>query len=204
MALTDLCLWHYFLMGDIWFFKCDCGVEHPIASGASYPRSMVRKYFSNVEFSSQDSSGAIFCCGSAAGFFAGEFSDRCGEMVVCSRCKDKHVKAKNVKTKYDYDEDSSDSSDDVSTSTPATKSDKWDLYRSKFQERMNAGEYWMFSSWNNDAPRFPFHIPAGGILIVENAKTALKAGVYDIDHYEWWQWVAGWYDDCPAGIKKHM
>jgi hypothetical protein len=211
MALTDLCLWHYYLQGSVWFYTCGCGVKHPVASGFSYPKWMVMKYFGGDQWAAQDGAGYVYCCGDASGFCPGDIGYQCGEMHVCWRCREKHPHASAKKSKVE-DSEESDEDWDVTLSpggVPRSRGsdlsdNKRELYKDALTKRMGNGEFWMYCSWNDDnTPAFSLPTSTSGTLKIRSAKDALRAGSFDMEHYAWWVWVAGWYDDCPQGVTKH-
>ncbi len=101
--------------------------------------------------------------------------------------------------------------DDFICSEPVTP-DVWkhlQAYLSAIRQRQHRNQpVPSMCAWpGNDGPFFPLVAGANGIESINGAFTALAQASRCVEHpeqAEMWIWVAGWYENCPGGIQKHI
>lgn len=114
-------------------------------------------------------------------------------MRVCAECSITHNE--------NYLEEISRSSDEESNED---NNNEW-IHRDKFQIAFT--ERRIDSSWRillitKKGPRTNVKDPVYGSIDVCDAKSAILASRLYPEQREWWEWLAGWYPDCPPILSK--
>lgn len=193
----DVCFWHHYRMGCVKTFYCGCpGKSWKTAVGDADGRRLVRLYYPNETFCLLDSFNRLCCCSNSC---SGDGDDnyKCGEMILCNECKDKHPRCVGIN---DSDSDS-DSDDDIHRDH-----NDWihlDDYKHAINERITNGEQIMHCQLTVTGPMFRIQDPITGSHVVNSASAALVAAGRNPRDASCRIWIAGWFDDCPDGIKKH-
>ena len=74
-------------------------------------------------------------------------------------------------------------------------------YQSALIERATSDKFWTCSFVGPEGPYFAAPDESG---IITNAAQALAIAEQFPEQRDWWTWVAGWYNDCPDTIEKHV
>ena len=189
----DICFWHFYRMGKMKEFMCGCpGKKWKTVVGDSTGRSLARKYYELKDVCTVDFAGHFSCCGTDYTSF------RCGEMRVCSSCKDQHPSLEGVNADGDSDTDS-DTDNDEPIIWPHNQA-----YKDAVMSRMDDGKPIKYAMMTSEGPTFRIPDSMMGSLEVKSASSALIAAGRNPAEAEWWIWIAGWYDDCPVGITNHI
>lgn len=195
-AQKDLCFWHSRRMGTKKEYRCGCSSKWwPVVTGDSPGRNLVREYY-GLDYDTTptiDSSGQLYCCGPASsGATSGNFST-CGSMLVCENCRIHHVSVDPLELEEEEPEDQ------TSSFWPHREN-----YEAAIITRIAAGQKIMYADVTPEGIQFILRDQLLGSLCVYSASTALVAAGRNPTDADWWIWIAGWYDDCPQSIPKHI
>jgi len=185
----DICYWHWCRMGSIGDIRCGCK-QWKVVSGDSPGRMLCYRYYDIRDGPCIDMVN-FYCCSTCQNCDC--YVAKCGQMYVCEDCVGNHNESylTNLK-KYSND----DSDDDAMW--PFAES-----FRIAFANRMaNPGTYWEYISITKNGIRTTTKDPVYGVINIEDAKSAILASRLDPAKREWWEWIAGWYDDCPPMLTK--
>lgn len=201
---SELCFWHSYRIGEIREYNCGCpGKKWLTANGDSIGRNLVYQTNPGKEFCCLDFACILWCCSSAQNRDTDIYT--CGEMRVCEGCSSKHTNL--IKISREEDDDFSEDSIQIESSTTSPSSNSWEhlrKYRDAITIRMIENKTWKYSIPTQNGPLFRIPDSIIGSLTVNSASTALVAAGRNPSESEWWIWVAGWYNDCPIGIMRHI
>jgi hypothetical protein len=205
----DLCFWHYYRMGEKKEYPCGCpGKRWPVVIGDSPGRNFARDYY-NLDYDttpSIDSSNRLYCCGNACGGGA-ETRYQCGQMLVCDTCKPLHLAQRLTKApKHSHTSESDDEEKEEKDDEEEDESvwPHYNEYKRQFIIRASEGKTWKYMNMTLTGPTAVLLDDVTGSHLVHSAATALIAAGRQGQDADWWIWIAGWYDDCPAAIPKHI
>jgi hypothetical protein len=178
----DICFWHFHRMAKIATFRCGCNQKWKTLVGDSTGRHLGRKYY-DEDMATLDTGNNWYCaCGNQCE------SHKCGTMYVCDKCIHKHKKVVR---------------DDDGYYETAT----WEhtqQYSNALNERIVEGKKYVYGTSSSNGPVFSIPDDLHGVIFVTNSSTCLIAAGRNPKMAEWWIWMAGWYEDCPEGIKSHI
>ncbi len=217
MAKEKICYWHWCRMGTEQEIRCGCS-KRKIVNGDATGRSLYYNYNvaiggENVPTSCIDMGGLVYCCSTCQN--SDNYHWKCGEMFVCSGCKDQHVEEKMVDCTLSDEWNSSDSSEDDDDDHHEDYCDdknKSSLYGEGFfdavLERRRNGKKIFYGVCDLEGKMtYNARNHIYGSYTVRNARDAIfQAGCCsenENEEREWWIWLCGWYEDCPEGITRH-
>ena len=190
-------------MGTKGKLKCGCKSNITI-DGDAIGRVMAKNYYAKNDtekFACLDCANSLYCC------FDCKDNDtyfyKCGSMYVCSECAIDHNKTTLIPIETISDEFGTDaeSGEDIQK--------EWE-YAEYFKKKCmhwiieNPKESIVYLWIANTGPQMTMKDNVNGDLYVNSAKSALMAANLYPQKQKFFEFLAGWYHDCPDNVEKFI
>ena len=196
----DLCFWHHHRIAKVREYQCACpGKLWKTLVGDGTGRFLASEYYQNDDLYKVDTASNFYCS------HAGDYhSYECGNLRLCSECKNDHPGCDNINNlpsggdQWTVEDPVEDHSEDHSVWPSHSE------YAYQLSQRMLNGQRYLVAVMTATGPTFSIPDVSFGGLKVNSALSALIAAGRNPKDAEWWVWIAGWYDDCPPGVTRHV
>lgn len=190
----DICYWHFCRMADVEKLRCGCS-EWKVLCGDSIGRNLAYRYYEFDDEASLDSANNFYCCSTCQN--CDNYQYCCGMMKVCQKCAVNHDK--------NYLEEINSLSDEEINEIMEENNNEW-IYKYEFQKafenRISNNSYYRILLIAKDGPRDNVRDPVYGSIDICSARSAILASRLYPEQREWWEWLAGWYPDCPPMLPR--